>query len=524
MILASFSFLIFAAATALSYFVIPQKYRWVLLLISSYVFYYLVGKHLPVYILITSILTYVSALLIGHIDNRQKLFFGEHKEMTRDEKMLQRHKNDLKKKAVLTITLCFNIGILVFFKYRGLFPGVFNKFDVFSELIVPLGISYYTFQSVGYLIDVYRGTFPPNKNIGKLFLFIAYFPQIVQGPIGKYSDLSPSLFKGHTFSFDRLKNGILLMLIGLFKKIVLATYLGNIVDSVYGNYQHYDGFQILVAIALFGIRLYFDFSGYMDIVSGFSKILGIELARNFDKPFTSKSVAEFWRRWHMSLGAWFKDYLFYPLLRSGWSLKLQKNLTVKRSRAFASKVSNVIALIVLWTIIGLWHGGSLNFLYYGLAYGLIMTADFLLKPVFEKINKNLHLRDESAVWNAVRCIRVYIINSLLWIMFNFRSMSVATAIFVKAVTSPIPRSFSPSYFMPELGVYGILGFALTVILVIVFLVMQIKGYNSREFTDTVVQKKSWIVQALIAVSLIILTVYMRECTLATVGGFIYEQF
>lgn len=524
MTIISFSFLIFVAAVVFLYFLFPIKHRWILLLVSSYAFYYLAHKQLPIYIFSTSILVYLSALLIGCINEKQIDYLANHKEIGKEEKKLYKQKNERKKKVVLILTLIINVGTLIFFKYNGLFSILSDKFDLFSNIIAPLGISYYTFQSAGYLIDVYRDTSKANKNIGKVLLFISFFPQIFQGPIGKYNDLSPSLFSGNKFSFIRLKQGVILILIGLFKKIVLATYLGNIVDGIYGNYQSFDGFQILIAMLLFGIRLYFDFSGYMDIVSGVSEILGVKLARNFDKPFTSKSVVEFWRRWHMSLGEWFKDYLFYPILRSGWCLKLQKNISKRKSRSFASKVTSAIALTVLWGIIGLWHGGSLNFLIYGLSYGLIMICDILLRSTFEKINEKIHLNDKSIVWNTIRCLRVYAVNCVLWVVFYFNNMTDVARVLAKAFSSPIPKGFTPSYLLPEIGVYGTIGYALVVIATIAFLFIQFKGYNSREFTNVITERKSWILQTVIIVSLVLLTYYMREATLNTVGGFLYEQF
>lgn len=251
--------------------------------------------------------------MIGYLDSRKASYFQKN-ELTKDEKKAYNKRCTRNKKIFCAAGIILNVGMLAFTKYfnfvgesvSAITGGTFTALDI----IVPLGISFYTFQSTGYLIDVYRGMYEPQKNPMKYALFILFFPQIMQGPIGRYNDLAPQLFEPCKFDYDRLKSGLVRMLWGFFKKMVIADRAALLVNTVFDNWKPYSGAVIWAAVFLYAVQLYADFSGYMDIALGAGEALGIRLSENFRTPYFSKSTAEFWRRWHITLGTWFRDYLF----------------------------------------------------------------------------------------------------------------------------------------------------------------------------------------------------------------------
>ncbi|MEG1646846.1 MAG: MBOAT family O-acyltransferase, partial [Clostridia bacterium] len=251
---------------------------------------------------------------------------------TNEEKKALKAQYNNKKKFVLIIGILINVGILAVVKYLNFFSGsinsVINLFNIAKhipmvKIVLPLGISYYTLQAVGYLIDVYRGKYEAGGLV-KVALFLGYFPQLLEGPIGNYDKLADNLFEGQPFNFKNVLSGSQLILWGVLKKVVIADRLSIVVSAVYGHYADYNGAVIVFAIILFTFQLYAEFSGIIDMVTGVSQIFGINLAKNFDSPFFSKNVSEFWRRWHISLGAWFRDYIFYSVSTAKWFRKMSK--------------------------------------------------------------------------------------------------------------------------------------------------------------------------------------------------------
>ncbi|MBR0302530.1 MAG: MBOAT family protein, partial [Clostridia bacterium] len=317
---ASLTFLGFLLASAVVFYVFPVKFRWIALLISSVAFYVIAGsfKFLP-FIVLTSLAVWVAAVIIGKMNERLACELSE-AELDKSEKKKLKEKCRKKTRAVLVLCLLLCIGILFvtkFAKYAVYFVNniIASRGDgrLFGTawIVVPLGISYYTFSTVGYLLDVYWKRYPYEKNPLRFFLYAIYFPHILQGPISRYNLLGKELKRELRFDGDRVIAGVQLMIWGFFKKLVIADRLNVFIHSVYDGSPH-PGSIFLVTMVFDAIMIYTDFSGYMDIVRGASQIFGVELEQNFNHPFFSKSVSEFWRRWHMSLGSWFKDYVYYP--------------------------------------------------------------------------------------------------------------------------------------------------------------------------------------------------------------------
>lgn len=325
MLFNSIEFLIFFPIVVVVYFIIPDKIKHLWLLIASYYFYMCWNAKYALLILASTIVTYISGILIDKVKNQTLL-----------------------KKSVVTASFVINLGILFYFKYINfmlvIFTRIFAKLHIqlntpVFDIILPVGISFYTFQALSYTMDVYRGEIKAEKNFFRYALFVSFFPQLVAGPIERSKNLLKQLSVPQKFSFENMREGLLLMLWGYYLKLVLADRIAIFVDTVYGDYKTYPGMYLIVATMLFAVQIYCDFAGYSTIAMGTAKVLGVELMENFNAPYLSTSVAEFWRKWHISLTSWFKDYLYIPL---GGSRK--------------GKLRKYLNKMIVFLVSGLWHG------------------------------------------------------------------------------------------------------------------------------------------------------------------------
>lgn len=427
----SFAFVRFMIALFLVYFAMNKIYakgQWIILLIASILFYAYASPQFLLFLGFSIFTTWGLALAIDKISDKYEVLL---RDCAKVERKALRKKCNKEKSVYLTLCLFLNIGVLFFLKYRGLF-GLTNSNA--SWIIVPLGISFYTFQSVGYCIDVSRGLIKPEKNIFRYALFVSYFPQIAQGPIGKYELLAPELFAEHEFDYNRFVSGLERALWGCFKKIVLANRIGAFVDTIYGEPTAFSGFILLLATAMYAVQLYADFSGYMDIAIGISNSLGIELSENFKTPYFSRSAAEYWRRWHMTLGTWFRDYLYYPILRSGWMKALGKTLNAKGYKRTATYITTAIALLITWVLTGVWHGDSLHFVFFGLYYGVIISFSTVCEEKYSEVKERMHIDDKAKTWRAFQLVRTLAIVCAGDILFRANSLSDVVCI-IKGIFS-----------------------------------------------------------------------------------------
>ena len=365
MLFNSFEFLSFFVVVFVLYYLIPNGFRWLLLLIGSYFFYMLWE---PAYILLILFSTVVD-------------YFVSHKMVK--TKVLS------KKKWLLWVSISVNIGLLFVFKYYNFFNEnityLFNSFGLdykpaISSLLLPVGISFYTFQTLSYSIDVYRGILIPEKHFGKFALFVSFFPQLVAGPIERATNLLPQLKTiNYKFNYQDFTSGFSQFIFGLFKKVVVADSAALYVDSIYsfGIYEHFSGITLLFATFLFAIQIYCDFSGYSDMAIGTARMLGFKLMDNFHLPYFSKSTSEIWRRWHISLGSWANDYIFIPL-----SMNLARKYR---------KYGVPLASLITFTLIGLWHGANWTYIIFGIIHGVVMGIENLSRRQRKKIKKNIGL-------------------------------------------------------------------------------------------------------------------------------------
>ena len=419
------NFILFVLGTVLVYFLIPKKVRWTVLLAASVVFYIISGWKFAFYILFTAASTYLIALWIDKISRDSKEVLKKNKkEWSRDDKKQYKNKIKIRKRLVMALALVANFGILAFLKYYNSFAGGANGlFANFGwelslptlKLLMPLGISFYTFQSMGYIVDVYREKVQAQKNPLKLLLFVSFFPQVIQGPISMYDQLAGQLYEGHDFDFTRFKYGCELIMWGFFKKLVIADRSAIAITAVTSSYDKYNGTTLTFTILLYALQLYADFSGGIDISRGVAQIFGIDMIDNFKRPYFSKSINEYWRRWHISLGAWMKEYIFYPVAMSNAFITASKKMKNTRfgGTAAGAHIAKVlptsVASLIVFLVVGIWHGDSWKFVAFGAWNGIIIMVSILLEPVFKSINDKLHIKPGNVPFMLFQMLRTFLI-------------------------------------------------------------------------------------------------------------------
>ena len=411
----SISFIFLLIGVFVAYYLFPEAHRWIVLLAASTLFYLAASGRAIIYLLITSGTVFVASQGMQMIADRQKMEFKTGS-LSREEKASIRKQNKGKRKALLLGSLIVSVGLLCFFKY---IPEAARKLSIMTEqvnsILVPLGISFYTFNAVGYLVDVYGENCRAEKNYFRLLLFLSFFPQITQGPISSYDELAKTLYAGKTPEEENLRHGLARLLWGFMKKMVIANTLAANTMILFENYGDYAGISILFGAYFYLIQLYADFSGYMDIMCGFCEMLGILLQENFNRPFFSKSISEYWRRWHISLGQWFRKYVYYPIGVSGWNLKFGKFCRSHVSRHAASCLPPTIALIITWFLTGLWHGATAGYIVWGLANGTFIILSLWLAPWYEQMRKLLNM-ENNRFWQIFRILRTFTIVALLEVL------------------------------------------------------------------------------------------------------------
>lgn len=320
----------------------------------------------------------------------------------------------------LIISIVANIGTLVFFKYFNFFnanvAGVasllhWNYSPWLLAIALPLGLSFHTFQSLAYVIEVYKGRYPAEKNLGIYALYVMFFPQLVAGPIERPQQLLPQLHEPHDFSEENAVQGLRIMLWGFFKKVVVADTIGVLVDTVYGNLHGVSGVMLCIAAVAFAIQLYADFSGYSDIARGSAKVLGITLVNNFDTPYFTKSIADFWRRWHISLSSWFRDYLYQPLALV-WSRRASRN-------------GLYAALFFTFVVIGLWHGAGWNFIVFGALFGAYSVVGLMTKKIRTRIAEKIGLVRLPRLYSFLQMITTFALVAIGLVFFRAPSLTDA---------------------------------------------------------------------------------------------------
>ena len=393
MVFNSVKFLFFFVIVITIYFSIPHRFRWIWLLGASY-YFYMAWKPLYIFlIVITTLITYYTAIRMGQTDLRSR------------------------RKKFLFFSLLSNLGLLFVFKYYNFFNDslrtLFQEYHLFYripsfDLILPLGISFYIFKSLSYTIDVYRGDKAPERHLGFFALYVSFFPQLLAGPIERATRFLPQLREKFAFDYRRVTDGIKLMLWGFFQKMVIADNLATLVDSVYNHPAEYQGMGLLIAVVFYSFQIYCDFSGYSDIAIGAAQVMGFTTMGNFNRPYFSKSIPEFWRRWHISLSTWFRDYLYIPL--GGNRVSIPKWY---------------FNLFFVLLICGLWHGANWTFVVWGGLHGFYLVLSALTQGIRGKIYKTIALDKVPRLHHSLKTLVTFSLVSLAWIFFRAHSISDA---------------------------------------------------------------------------------------------------
>ena len=401
MTITSFQFLAFVAIAAAVYYLVPKAWQWAALLLFSMVFYHYAARtRTIVFLVISTVTVYVCTLWVDKLKKSGDAHRG---------------------KITALLAATFGINVLIWFVFKGsefwmcgirLLDQVFHTSwaeTLNVQLVAALGMGYYTLQVMGYVLDCAWGLIEPQRNPFKLFLFVCFFPQLTTGPISQYSQLGRELYEKHDISYYNITHGAQRMLWGFLKKLVLAERVGIIVSGITDNLAVYNGFYAWIAILLFPIQMYADFSGCMDIVIGTAQIFDIQLAENFRNPFFSRTSQEFWQRWHITLGLWTKNYVLYPLMKSRMMQRFGKFTRRKFGKRFGKFISTSASMFVLWMVLGIWHGGFRFMVGVSLWYFTILMLGSLLSPTFDRITRALHVKTESFSWHFFQSARTYVI-------------------------------------------------------------------------------------------------------------------
>lgn len=420
----SLEYFIFVGVLLLLYYTVCRKCQWVLLLIGSLSFYALYGVSHLAFIGITSGSVWLGTLAVDR-------FMTQYKTEKKKEGVDRAARKELKRictrrKRVVLLAICLlNFGILFYFKYWNWVMEAFlraahttvNQFTIYTAagLALPLGISFYTFQTVSYFIDVYNGKSRVERNYLKLVLYTSYFPQLFQGPINRFHELAPELYGRHAFDLERTKRALLLFLFGMLKKYSVANLLAAPLAAIFDHgVSHLSGPVIVFGILCYSAQQYCDFSGGIDMVLAVSELFGIRMMQNFRQPYFSVTLGDFWRRWHISLGAWMRDYIFYPFALTKWMQKLGKWCSRHLGRHFGRVLPASIANILVFLVVGAWHGSQLHFIMWGLYNGVVIAVSDILKPVFDSWTAALHINPKSRGFHVFRIIRTFIIVNIGW--------------------------------------------------------------------------------------------------------------
>lgn len=401
MLFNSMKFILFFPIVVTTYWLIPRKVRWIWLLFASYFFYMSWNPIYALLMLTSTLITYFCGICINQFHKSSNVSF---------------------KRLTLIMCLLINLGLLFAFKYFNFFADSMNLLFVttgipFSvpafDVLLPVGISFYTFQALGYSIDVYQGKVKAEYNLGKYALFVSFFPQLVAGPIERSHNLLTQIHKEHCFNYDQMISGLLLMLWGLFQKVVIADRISIIVNTVYNDCTNFRGISILFATILFALQIYCDFAGYSNVAIGAAECMGFSLMKNFERPYFSKSIAEFWHRWHISLSTWFRDYVYIPLGGNR-----------------CTKTRKYINVMVTFIVSGFWHGANFTFIVWGALHGFYQITGDLLSPIKKRLCALCGISESSRVYHILCVSITFVLVDFAWIFFRANSLQDAIYIII----------------------------------------------------------------------------------------------
>lgn len=510
----SFEFIGLLILSVLLYFVVPKKYRFLVLVITDIVFYVYSSKIYSLYLLGSIISIYLGGIILSKLEAKKSSYSN----LEIDQRKQEKRRIKKQKRLVLLIVILINLGILLVLKYDNFFIGIVN--DLFKtnlslfKFVLPLGISYYTLEAISYIVDVYNGKYEASNNFLKVFLYLTFFPLMVEGPICRFDEVKEQLYLGHDFDYQRFINGLLRIIWGFIKKLVIADRVGLYVDQVFNG--GHSGIIVFLGMILYVIQIYTEFSGCMDIVVGSASLYGIKLPENFKEPLFSKSVSEFWRRWHITLGTWLKDYIFYPVSLSKTNLKLSISAHKKLPKFLGDLITECFPLLFVWVTMGFWHGASWKYILYGLYYFLIMVLEIVLKPVFNYLIKVLHIKVNSLLFIFFQVVR-----TLLLITIGMTLFRADTFIFATQMIGSIFTTSSESFISLFGGIPNLVIIIISLVIVLIIDIIKYRGHDVLEL----INKQNIGIRYLIYLSAIIfLLIFGIYGYGYDVSSFIYGEF
>ena len=484
----SLSFIfIFLPIVVILYNILPQKHRWKLLLLASYAFFWILSKELIIYVIIATLITYFGGILLDKLQQQRN---EKIKDVEKEEKKEIKAKYLKKQRIVLTIFALILLGFLIVLKYSGFvitnLDGAFEalrlpiKIEV-PKFMLPIGISFYTLQVISYLIDVYKEKIKADRNLGRLALFISFFPQIMEGPICRYSQTADALWKGERTTYKNLTFGAQRITFGLLKKLLVVDRVNGFVMDVFTNYANYDGSVVFVGMLVYTLQLYLDFSGTMDVVMGIGEIFGITMPENFKRPFFSKSISDFWTRWHITLGTWFRDYIFYPVSLTNRCKKITTAARKKIGNYYGPLIASAIALFCVWICNGLWHGADWTFIFFGMYHFTLILLAKIFDPLSKKIQKLLHINVNNFIYGCFQIIRTTLLVCVGELFFRAISLKDGMLMFKNMVTNLTFESFKTGKIF-ELGLdqHDFMLIGGVIIFIFIISLLQEKGIHIRE--------------------------------------------
>lgn len=512
-------FLGFVAVSLAAYYLLPGRVQWLALLAASYVFYLRGSGRAVVWLVGVTALTYAAALALGALNNRRRRLPEEGKKAA-----LARIKGQKRLVVLVEVLCCF--GLLYLMKYWNftaeLLTPLMGEGLPRWDFLVPMGLSYFIFQAVGYVIDVYRDKHAPERNPLKLALFTSFFPQMVQGPIGRYSDLAPQLTIPRRCSPERLRDGIQLAMWGYLKKMVVADRAAVVVDAVFADSAAYGGAVTAAAVFFYCIQLYCDFSGGIDITRGVACMFGVDMAENFRRPLFATSLTDYWRRWHITLGAWMRDYLFYPLSLSKPFGRLGK-WSRKHIGGTAGKIlPTSLATFIVYFVIGIWHGANFRYIAFGLWNGVLITASLLLAERFRRMKQAVGIPEDSRLWHWVQVARTALLVFIGRYITRAPRLLTAAAMLYTTVAHPRLHELWDGTFAS----LGLMGTDLVVCLLGMAGILAVEWYQEKGgHVRAALAQRGPLVQwvaMLVPLTILLLFGIMREGYISS--EFIYTQF
>ena len=521
------AYLLFVGITAAIYYLVPRNRQWIVLLVFSYLFYMASGPRLVLFLLMTTLTTWISALMIEQVETGRKTRpadAGSGKDENADaagaemhdasaaeqDKAVAKAQKKLiarRQKTILTICLLFNFGVLFMLKYVN-----------FVHWALPLGISFYTFQSLGYVIDVYWKRVKAEHSLPRYMLFVSFFPQILQGPIGRHSRLAVQFEQPHSFDLASVQRGLQRMCWGYFIKFVVADRAGDAVSYIVSGYQNLGGAMYLVAVLMYSLQLYGDFAGGMDVVIGTAEIFGIRLDENFRQPYFANSISDFWHRWHITLGTWMKDYLFYPLSLTKSMQRFGKAVKKKWGKQMGRVLPVMAANLVVFLAVGVWHGSGGKYLAYGIYNGLLVSLEAFLEPYMKKLYGKLGIGLQSRGLRIFQIVRTFLLVNLSWFWDIAPDMKTANAMMRGLITDFHIQDITMKA-MLDMGINrtGYLSLLIGTIILFAADLLREKGHDLRNDISTKPLPIRWAIWLF----LIFFTITFGKYS---AGGFIYAQF